>query len=97
MDDPKRIGMSIDVKPHAYDPAVSPELFDGVPAVVHIEEIYGALNGVLGILEEELIDLAAESQQQIRALRHTPGAAPERIGHPAGGNRDRLLRRFFSW
>ena len=24
-----------------------------------IEEIYGALNGVLGILEEELIDLAA--------------------------------------
>ena len=40
-----------------------------------IEEIYGALNGVLGILEEELIDLAAESQQQIRALRHTPGAA----------------------
>ena len=40
-----------------------------------IEEIYGALNGVLGILEEELIDLASESQQQIRALRHTPGAA----------------------
>ena len=32
MDDPKRIGMSIDVKPHAYDPAVSPELFEGVPA-----------------------------------------------------------------
>jgi 6-phosphofructokinase 1 len=40
-----------------------------------IEEIYGALNGVLGLLQEELIDLAAESQQQIRALRHTPGAA----------------------
>jgi 6-phosphofructokinase 1 len=40
-----------------------------------IEEIYGALNGVLGILQEELIDLASESQQQIRALRHTPGAA----------------------
>jgi 6-phosphofructokinase 1 len=40
-----------------------------------IEEIYGALNGVLGILQEDLIDLAAESQQQIRALRHTPGAA----------------------
>lgn len=40
-----------------------------------IEEIYGALNGVLGILHEDLIDLAAESQQQIRALRHTPGAA----------------------
>jgi 6-phosphofructokinase 1 len=40
-----------------------------------IEEIYGALNGVLGILQEDLIDLAAESQQQIRALKHTPGAA----------------------
>jgi 6-phosphofructokinase 1 len=40
-----------------------------------IEEIYGALNGVLGILHEDLIDLASESQQQIRALRHTPGAA----------------------
>jgi 6-phosphofructokinase len=40
-----------------------------------IEEIYGALNGVLGILNEDFIDLAAESQQQIRGLRHTPGAA----------------------
>jgi len=40
-----------------------------------VEEIYGGLNGVLGILNEELIDLAAESQQTIRALRHTPGAA----------------------
>ena len=40
-----------------------------------IEEIYGALNGVLGLLQEDLIDLASESQQQIRALKHTPGAA----------------------
>lgn len=40
-----------------------------------IEEIYGGLNGIFGILNEELIDLAAESQQTIRALRHTPGAA----------------------
>ena len=30
--DPKKIGVSIDLKPHAYDPAVNPELFDGVPA-----------------------------------------------------------------
>ena len=28
--DPRRIGISLDVKPHAYDPAVSPELFEGV-------------------------------------------------------------------
>ncbi|OIR05169.1 pyrophosphate--fructose 6-phosphate 1-phosphotransferase [mine drainage metagenome] len=40
-----------------------------------VEEIYGCLNGVLGILQEDFIDLAAESQQAIRALRHTPGAA----------------------
>lgn len=40
-----------------------------------IEEVYGALNGVLGILHEDLIDLAAQSQQQIRALKYSPGAA----------------------
>jgi len=32
MTDPRRIGVSIDVKPHAYDPAVNPELFEGVLA-----------------------------------------------------------------
>jgi uncharacterized RDD family membrane protein YckC len=30
--DPKRLGLSIDVKPHAYDPATQPELFEGVLA-----------------------------------------------------------------
>ena len=40
-----------------------------------IEEIYGGLNGVLGILNEDLIDLAGESQQAIRGLQYTPGAA----------------------
>jgi len=40
-----------------------------------IEEIYGTLNGVLGILNEDFIDLASESQQTIRGLRYTPGAA----------------------
>ena len=40
-----------------------------------IEEIYGGMNGVLGILNEQLVDLASETQQTIRALRHTPGAA----------------------
>ena len=32
MNDPKRIGVSIDLKPHAYDPRANPELFEGVPA-----------------------------------------------------------------
>ena len=40
-----------------------------------IEEIYGGLNGVHGILNEELIDLAEESQQNIRGLR-VPGIRP---------------------
>jgi len=39
-----------------------------------IEEIYGSLNGILGVLREDFIDLADESQQNIRALRHTPGS-----------------------
>ena len=40
-----------------------------------IDEIYGALGGVEGLLREDLADLAEESQQTIRALKHTPGAA----------------------
>jgi 6-phosphofructokinase len=40
-----------------------------------IEEIYGGMNGVLGILKEDLIDLAEESQQNIRGLRFTPASA----------------------
>jgi uncharacterized RDD family membrane protein YckC len=30
--EPKRFGLSIELKPHAYDPAANPELFEGVPA-----------------------------------------------------------------
>jgi len=40
-----------------------------------IEEIYGGLNGIQGILQEDLIDLAEESQQAIRGLRYTPSSA----------------------
>lgn len=40
-----------------------------------IEEIFGVLNGVDGIFKEDFIDLAAESQQTIRGLKMTPGAA----------------------
>ncbi len=40
-----------------------------------IEEIYGGLNGALGVLNEDFIDLASESQQTIRLLRSSPGAA----------------------
>jgi uncharacterized RDD family membrane protein YckC len=30
--EPKRVGVSIELKPHAYDPAANPELFEGVLA-----------------------------------------------------------------
>ena len=36
--------------------------------------IYGGMNGVLGILKEDLIDLA-EVPQNIRGLRYTPASA----------------------
>lgn len=40
-----------------------------------IEEIYGGLNGILGILNEEIADLNDEKQASIKALRTTPAAA----------------------
>jgi ATP-dependent phosphofructokinase / diphosphate-dependent phosphofructokinase len=40
-----------------------------------IEEIYGGLNGIFGILNEQLIDLQEEKRQAIEGLRHTPAAA----------------------
>jgi len=40
-----------------------------------IEEIYGGLNGILGILNEDLIDLNEEKAKSIEGLKHTPAAA----------------------
>src|SRR5690606_20977592 len=40
-----------------------------------IQEIYGGLNGILGILNEELIDVNEEKAKTIEDLRHTPAAA----------------------
>ena len=40
-----------------------------------IEEIYGGLNGILGILNEDLIDLNEEKAKAIAGLKYTPGAA----------------------
>ncbi|MEW6305058.1 MAG: 6-phosphofructokinase [Verrucomicrobiota bacterium] len=40
-----------------------------------IEEIYGGLNGILGILNEDLIDLNEEKAKTIEGLKHTPAAA----------------------
>jgi 6-phosphofructokinase len=40
-----------------------------------IEEIYGGLNGILGILNEDLIDINEEKARTIEGLKHTPAAA----------------------
>jgi ATP-dependent phosphofructokinase / diphosphate-dependent phosphofructokinase len=40
-----------------------------------IEEIYGGLNGILGILNEELIDINEQKARTIDGLRFTPAAA----------------------
>jgi 6-phosphofructokinase len=40
-----------------------------------IEEIYGGLNGILGILNEEIIDINDEKAKAIDGLRYTPAAA----------------------
>jgi len=41
----------------------------------HIGKVYAGRNGILGVLDEDLIDTAKESAAAIRALRHTPGGA----------------------
>jgi 6-phosphofructokinase 1 len=40
-----------------------------------IEEIYGGLNGILGVLNESLIDLNDEKARSIEGLKYTPAAA----------------------
>lgn len=40
-----------------------------------IEEIYGGLNGIYGILNEDLCDLNDEKERSIKGLKYTPAAA----------------------
>ncbi|HYG33274.1 MAG TPA: 6-phosphofructokinase [Clostridia bacterium] len=40
-----------------------------------IEEIYGGANGILGVLNEELIDINDEKAKTMEGLRYTPAAA----------------------
>src|SRR5262245_29567093 len=40
-----------------------------------IGDLYGANNGILGIVQEDLFDLRAESAETIEGLRRTPSAA----------------------
>ncbi|MHB9020543.1 MAG: 6-phosphofructokinase [Halothiobacillus sp.] len=41
----------------------------------HFCKVFAARDGILGILREELYDLALETPSEIAALRHTPGGA----------------------
>jgi 6-phosphofructokinase len=40
-----------------------------------IEEIYGGANGILGMLNEDLIDINDQKAKTIQGLKHTPAAA----------------------
>src|SRR5438034_10400417 len=40
-----------------------------------IEQIYGAAHGILGVLNEELIDINEEKARSIEGLKYTPAAA----------------------
>ena len=40
-----------------------------------IDKVYAAHNGILGVLNEELINTGNESDKSIMALKHTPGSA----------------------
>ena len=42
-----------------------------------VVSVYGAINGVLGILNEELFDFRDESPSDIEGLKHTPETRPE--------------------
>src|SRR6476620_3569951 len=68
-----------------------------------IEEIYGGLNGIYGILNEELIDLNEEKARAIEGLKTTPGAALgtcrykidfNKKAEQAGKDMDRLFEVF---
>ncbi len=41
----------------------------------HFGKLYAARDGILGVLHEEIFDLAEESEATLKALRHTPGGA----------------------
>lgn len=41
----------------------------------HIGRMFAAHNGIIGALEEDLIDTSLESEESIAALAHTPGGA----------------------
>jgi len=62
--------------------------------------VYAALNGILGVLKEELFDLGKESPEEIDRLRRSPSAALGSCRHKLGslerdrGDYERILEVF---
>lgn len=54
----------------------------------HIGKVYAGKNGIIGALNEELIDTSKESRASIAALRHTPGGAFGSCRHKLGSLED---------
>jgi len=70
-----------------------------------IESIYGARHGILGVLDEDLVDLRQEDPEEIELLKSTPAAAlgsirhklpplPARPGEEDTAEYDRILEVF---
>ncbi len=41
----------------------------------NITKVYGALNGIIGVLEEHLIDMGAEDPEELALMKYTPSSA----------------------
>jgi 6-phosphofructokinase 1 len=49
-------------------------IVEACPEFTHFGTVYGAWQGILGILQEELLDLSAQDGEEISLLRTTPAA-----------------------
>ena len=54
-------------------------------AKARIGHVYAARNGIVGVLQEDLVDTGAESAAAIAALRHTPAGAFGSCRYKLGG------------
>ncbi len=49
--------------------------FDRAIVAPNIDRVYGAKNGIVGVLQEELIDLTAQHEETMEGLKYTPSSA----------------------
>jgi 6-phosphofructokinase 1 len=60
-----------------------------------VDAIYGAVNGIDGILKENFVDLAAQSVSTLQAIAHTPATQLRSTRHkPAGSDCTDMLKVF---